>query len=306
MARKSGEIRASLPEPPDYRRGMLLAFHQRDTEETAERTVRGGIAKGLVWRGNAACLQITFAKDAVKASLACDGDPGDAARLETLLARMLGLDQPVAVFEAAYAGHPLLGPVVQRGKGLRVPQTATPFEAVCWAVIGQLVSVAAAVSIRRRFIKAAGVRHSGGLYCFPGPEQVLAVTENDLRGAGLSRTKAAAIRNVASAVAEGSLPLDSWSDALRAGTVTVESVRQALLAVRGIGPWTASYALLRGLGSLDGSLHGDVAVRRNLARLLGTEERLSEKQTEEWLAPFAPWRALVAAHLWNMQKADGY
>ena len=64
--------------------------------------------------------------------------------------------------------------------------------------------------------------------------------------------------------------------------------------------------LFSGFGFLDGSLHGDVAVRRNLQALLGREEKIDENETKRWLAQFSPWRALVAAHLWAMNKTDGY
>ena len=60
------------------------------------------------------------------------------------------------------------------------------------------------------------------------------------------------------------------------------------------------YALLRGFARLDGSLHGDAAVRRQLQRLLGAEEKLTQPFVRDWLQPFAPWRALVAAHLWAL------
>ena len=97
----------------------------------------------------------------------------------------------------------------------------------------------------------------------------------------------------------GDLPLDAWAIDPPVSSL-VEVIREKLSAVRGIGPWTINYALLRGFGWLDGSLHGDAAVRRNLQRLLhGSEEqKLGEEEARRWLAQFSPWRALVAAHLW--------
>ena len=97
---------------------------------------------------------------------------------------------------------------------------------------------------------------------------------------------------------DGSLPLDAWAQRLP----DAEWVRQQLLAVRGIGPWTVNYALLRGFGWLDGSLHGDVAVRRSLQSLLASPEKITEAATQAWLAQVAPWRALVAAPLWAAQS----
>ena len=127
------------------------------------------------------------------------------------------------------------------------------------------------------------------------------MAEQDLRQAGLSTTKAQTLIALSERIEKGLLPLDKWVDA-----PPVEEIRSELLAIRGIGPWTVSYVLMRGFGWLDGSLHGDVAVRRNLQVLLGREEKIREEEAKQWLAEFSPWRALVAAHLWAMQKVEGY
>ena len=82
-------------------------------------------------------------------------------------------------------------------------------------------------------------------------------------------------------------------------------ISRRLLALKGVGPWTVNYMLLRGYGHLDGPLHGDVAVRRALARLLETES-VDAAQTELWLRDFAPWRALVAAHLWASLSSTAF
>lgn len=71
-------------------------------------------------------------------------------------------------------------------------------------------------------------------------------------------------------------------------------MREQLLAIRGIGPWTVNYALLRGYGWLGGSLHGDAAVRRGLQTLWGRPDKVSMQEAEDWLAPFAP-----CARLWG-------
>lgn len=78
-----------------------------------------------------------------------------------------------------------------------------------------------------------------------------------------------------------------------------QSTEQALLGIRGLGPWSVNYTLLRGYGYLDGSLHGDVAVQKALQQLLAMKARPTAKATQDWLAAFTPWRALVAAHLWQ-------
>ncbi|WP_343034917.1 DNA-3-methyladenine glycosylase 2 [Aromatoleum diolicum] len=275
----------------------ILAFHRRDTQMLAERVEAATLHKGLAWQGLPACLTIRFAARRAEAELAIDGAAGADATgaLRRMVAHMLGLTQPVEVFEQAYHAHPQLGPLIARHPGLRVPQSATPFEALSWAVTGQQISIKAALSLRRKFIQAAGLQHSGGLWCYPDAERVAALSDAALRAAGFSQGKTQTLIALSGRIAQGELPLDDWRAAL-----PVDDMRERLLAIRGIGPWTVSYALLRGFAWLDGSLHGDVAVRRNLQALLGADEKLGEDATRQWLAPFSPWRALVAAHLWRL------
>lgn len=289
--------------PDGFRIGPVLAFHGRDPRGLAERVEPGAFRKGMAWRGRPACLTIRFAAKSAQASLAVDGvaedDGGDV--LERLVRRMLGLTQPISEFEERFAAHPQLGSLIARHRGLRVPITATPFEALAWAITGQQISVSAAVSLRRRLIETVGLRHSCGLYCHPDAEQLSRLTEEDLRNAGFSQAKTRTLNAIARQVADGRLPLDAW-----AGTMPVEDIRQQLSQVRGIGPWTIDYTLLRGFGWLDGSLHGDAAVRRNLGLLMRASDKVGENDARGWLAEFSPWRALVAAHLWAMNSADIY
>ncbi|MGB6102397.1 MAG: AlkA N-terminal domain-containing protein [Pusillimonas sp.] len=292
-----------VPLPPSFRFGDMLAFHQRDAHEIAERVKESSLRKGLLWQGVPACLNLRFLPGQALAELALDGAaaPDSQALLEATVRRMLGLAQDVDTFERQYRRHPLVGGLIQRQAGLRVPVAVTPFEALSWAIIGQQISVGAATSIRRKLIQATGLRHSSGLLCHPGPDEIAALGPDGLRQAGFSAGKAATLIELAPLIANKQLPLDDWLQA-----PPVEDIRERLLAVRGIGPWTVSYTLLRGFGWLDGSLHGDVAVRRGIEALLGAPGKLNEKQAKIWLEEFSPWRALLAAHLWASRSNTAY
>lgn len=236
----------------------------------------------------------------MEAALTIDGAAGAgcAVRFEAMVRRMLGLGQDVDAFERQHRHHPQVGALIARQAGLRVAVAATPFEALTWAVTGQQISLGAAVSLRRKLILAAGVRNACGLMCYPDAERITALTMDDLRAAGFSAAKANTLLTLARLVADGELPLDDWLQ-----TVPVEEIRERLSNVHGIGPWTVDYTLLRGFGWMDGSLHGDAAVRRSLQVLLGVEGKIGEHDARIWLAAFSPWRALLAAHLWAAQRA---
>ncbi|MDA3875778.1 MAG: hypothetical protein PF483_01675 [Halothiobacillus sp.] len=299
-------LACTTPLPADFRPGDILAFHRRDAQEIAERVTETALHKGMIWAGQPACLTIEFSDDIAQASLAVDGTATeDQPAFETLVHRLLGLSQNIEAFEAHYREHPQIGPMIARNPGLRVPVTTTPFEALTWAITGQQISVMAAVSLRRKLIIAAGVPHSSGLFCYPEARQIASLTVADIRQAGYSLTKTNTLLTLSRQIVDGTLPLDEWA-ATPAMPRTMDDIRARLLAVKGIGPWTVSYALLRGYGWLDGSLHGDVAVRRGLQDLLQTEEAINETQARDWLEPFTPWRALVAAHLWALQSTTTY
>ncbi len=286
-----------LPLPRDFNVEGVFALHRRDAAQIAERVDDQQFSKALIWHGRPAFLQVEFQPGLATARFDIEGDTSgvEDVAVSSMLRRMLGLDQDIETFEQRYRGHAQLGKLISNQAGLRVPLTATPFEALTWAITGQQISVSAAVSIRRRLIQRVDLRHGSGLLCSPDAASIAALDDADLRGAGFSTSKAATLLTLSRLVANGELPLESWLTNFQA-----DEVERRLLAVRGIGPWTVSYALLRGFGWLDGSLHGDVAVRRSLQRLLGNDEPLSQEQTRVWLEEFAPWRALVAAHLWGM------
>jgi DNA-3-methyladenine glycosylase II len=297
MSASSPLVSCKIALPPDFRARDILEFHSRDAQAIAERVDDSTLSKGLSWQGQPACLKIGFREMHAEVALSVDGAADSTDRvavLEFLTRRMLGLTQRIEVFEARYREHPQLGALISRQAGLRVPVAASPFEALTWAVTGQQISLGAATALRRNLIQAVGLRHSGGLACYPDAPGIARMNVEELRQAGFSQTKAQTLLTLSRMVEDGQLPLDQWV----VHAPETEDIRAQLLRIRGIGPWTVNYALLRGFGWLDGSLHGDAAVRRGLQALLGSHEKISEDQAQQWMADFSPWRALVAAHLW--------
>ena len=322
------QVEQSLALPAGYRMAEFWGFHRRDAQQISEWDHEDGEAtvlhKGLMWRGlpTQLALRLPHPVDGgtvqarwqvlwpVQGGAALQAQDLQAA-LSAMLRRMFGMAQDVGEFERRFATHAQLGPLLARQRGLHVPAACTPWEALSWAVTGQQISVAAAVSLRRRLILAVDRslalpvppgQAPRRLWCTPEAAQVAALDDAALRAAGFSQAKSQTLRLLAQAVQAGELPLDGWA---AQAAVPAEEIAQRLLAIKGIGPWTVNYTLLRGYGHLDGPLHGDVAVRRALARLLAVEA-MDARQTELWLRDFAPWRALVAAHLWASLSSTAF
>ncbi|MFL6672448.1 MAG: DNA-3-methyladenine glycosylase family protein [Massilia sp.] len=282
----------SLALPAGYRTRDVIAFHSRDTEAVAEQVGPGRIRKGVLLDGVPVALDVTLAPDAARCRIEADARLAAPARAQArdALLNILGLRIDPAPFEEFARADPLLGPVVTREPGLRIVQSATVFEALTWAIIGQQINLAFAIALRRTFILQAGRRHSSGLWCYPEPADVARLEPDTLTSRKFSRSKAETLLRVARLAADGALPLERGHDAAE--------VAKALLAIKGVGPWTVNYALLRGYGYPDCSLHGDVAIRAAFQQLLGEDSKPGIARTEALLERYTPHRTMAAAYLW--------
>ena len=213
--------------------------------------------------------------------------------LRRLVRRMFDLDTALGPFLELARRDPLLGPLVARRPGLRLPQLPDPFEGAVRAIVGQQVSVAAARTVVDRLIRRLGERFAVAgheLFAFPDPVAMAAASPESLTALGLTRAKAAALIAVAAATAAGAV---DWE---RLRGATPEAAQAALLALPGIGPWTASYIRMRALGDRDAFPASDLGVVKALAAL-------APRTTPAGIAGLAerwrPFRAYAAIHLWR-------
>ena len=212
--------------------------------------------------------------------------------LPALVARVRSLfdldADPVAV-DAVLGSVPELASAVARVPGLRLPGSVDPQEVVVRTLIGQQVSVAAARTAQTRLVAALGAPVPDTL--LPGGRLFPTVATIAERGREVLRGPAArvdTVMRVSAALADGSLVVH--------GGQSLEELRAGLLAVRGIGPWTADYVALRVRHHPDLLLHSDLAVRNGAQELglPGTARELSL-----WSERVAPWRSYLTMHCWR-------
>jgi len=237
-------------------------------------------------------LAIDFSEGAADCRILPDAPatPALLAQAHDALLNVLGLRIDPTAFAACAHDDAALGPLLARQPGLRIVQSATVFEALTWAIIGQQINLTFAIALRRTLIQLAGRPHSSGLWCYPEAPDVARLALEDLTSRKFSTAKAETVLRVAHMAVDGSLSLERTRDA--------DAVGRALLAIKGIGPWTVNYVLLRGYGYPDCSLHGDVAVRAALHKLTGSAERPTLPEAERLLQRYAPHRTMAAAYLW--------
>ncbi|SDS48073.1 DNA-3-methyladenine glycosylase II [Microterricola viridarii] len=212
----------------------------------------------------------------------------DLAPLVSRVRRLLDLDADAAAIDAALAADPALTPAVARVPGIRVPGSMSPEETLFRALIGQQISMAAARTLLGRLAEALGDRlpaERGGWTLFPTAAQIAAGGRGVLRG---PVARIDTIMRVAEALASGELWLDVGE--------SKEDLSARLMAVKGIGPWTAGYVSMRVLGSPDVLLTSDLAIRQGAARL-GLPDAAAPLAAHG--AAWAPWRSYAGMHLWR-------
>jgi AraC family transcriptional regulator, regulatory protein of adaptative response / DNA-3-methyladenine glycosylase II len=200
--------------------------------------------------------------------------------------RLLDLDADPAAVQAALGADPLLGPLVRKAPGLRVPGHVDGAEMAMRAVLGQQVSVAAATRLTTRLTEAYGeplaAPHGTVTRLFPAPEALRAAQ------AGMPAARLRALRAVAGALADGEVDLDPGADR--------DEAARRLLRLPGVGPWTVSYLALRALRDPDVFLPTDVGVRHALDRLgVPSDPAAAVALAETW----RPWRSYGLLHLWH-------
>jgi DNA-3-methyladenine glycosylase II len=282
--------------PAGYDPAHALAFHGRDAGGPAEQVETARIRKGVLLDGVPVLFDLQLHAGRADCSVDAGVHEAEPGRVQQVLANMLGLHIAPAAFTRMVEDDALFGPLVRRQPGLRVIQSATVFEALTWAVIGQQINLPFAIALRRSFIEQAGRPHASGLWCYPEAADVARLDIEQLTSRKFSRAKAETLLRLARLAADGELDLEKLmadGDAERAGAT--------LLAVKGIGPWTVNYALLRGYAYQDCSLHGDVAVRSAIGRLLGEDDiakRPGLREAEAFLQAYRPQRTMAAAYCW--------
>ena len=219
--------------------------------------------------------------------------PADLLGVVQRVKEVFDVDAPIDEISSVLAADKRLAEALDACPGIRVPGVWDRFEHIVRAILGQQVSVKAATTLAGRIalrygepLGDAGRAQSGLAVTFPAPERLRRARLENL---GIIRSRAATIRRVATAVSSGELSFDP--------TEPREDFLRAFTAIKGIGNWTAEYALLRALKDPDAFPASDLGILKALAGPDGAKPSTSEAlaRAERW----RPWRSYAAMLLWT-------
>ncbi|MFI6254937.1 DNA-3-methyladenine glycosylase 2 family protein [Micromonospora zamorensis] len=311
----AGTIALRLAYRPPLHARALLDFLTVRALPGVEEVRDGTYHRGLRLPHGTGEVALTPADGHVAATLRLT-DLRDLAPAVARCRRLLDLDADPAAIDGTLAADPALAPAVAAEPGIRVPRAVDGFEMAVRAVVGQQISVTAAQKTLTRLLAAhdpvdhevvatdtgvsgpqlhdqpgegglrrAGVGGAGGLRGFLSADELLRVPDS---GFGMPVGRRETLRGLARAVTDGTVDLAPGVD-------REEAVRR-LLALPGIGPWTANYLAMRAFGDPDILLSTDLAVRRGAAALgLPDNQQTLDGYADRW----RPWRSYATIRLWR-------
>ena len=226
---------------------------------------------------------------------------GDVELAAGQVAWLLGTGQDLTPFyEAAQADSPLSA-IVRQFHGLHLPHTASVYEALVLAILGQQIATNVARIIRTLIIETHGPRQTfdgQDFYAFPRPETLAALPVEQLREMKLSQRKAEYVKGISQAALE--LTPDGFESLHR---LSDEEVVQTTVKIRGVGVWTAQWVLIRALDRPDALPLGDLALRRVVSRVYFGGSEINDAQLDEFAQRWSPWRTYATVYLFTAMRS---
>jgi DNA-3-methyladenine glycosylase II len=192
---------------------------------------------------------------------------------------------------------PLLSQVTGRFYGLRSIGIPDLFEALCWGILGQQINLAFAYQLKRRFVEAFGSNadwNGRSYWLFPTSRRIAELNVSDMTPLQINVKKAEYLIGVARLVAEGKL---TKQDLLEAGGL--KNAEKQLVQIRGIGPWTANYALMRCLRFPSAFPIDDVGLHNAIKHLLGWDRKPTVAEIRELASGWTDWESYATFYLWR-------
>ena len=285
------------PEAPfDFE--LTAGYHTYFQARSGADSMGGGVYQRLLDLGERfvlASVSSTGVVDAPELTVELRGDglqENDALLAAQQVQWMLGAEQNVGPFYSLASSDPDMMDLVGQFRGLHLPRTATLFESLVLAILGQQISASVARMMRTLVIERYGtsVEFDGiSYYAFPRPEAIVSSSPEELRTLKLTQRKAEYVHGISQAAMQ-----PEWAELTE---LPDDEFVKRLTRLRGIGAWTAQWALVRGLARPDALPLGDLALRRVVSRLYSEGEAVTDAEVERIAERWRPWRSYATAYL---------
>jgi DNA-3-methyladenine glycosylase II len=284
-----------IPVPGEFNFDLCLQFLRRNPKEILHRVEESKVTK-VIRVDNRPVLISLEPSDGGLALTIHENDFPHHSRVIAYVREWFDLDSDLVPFYKLVRKDELLGPLVRKFRGQRIMSHPDLFESLIWAVLGQQINLGFAYTLKQRFVETFGeqVQVEGQTYfLFPSPERVALIEEPELMPLQFSRQKASYTINIAKAFVNGAL-----SKQMLLGKPLAEA-RELLMKIKGVGNWTANYALMRTFRYPDAFPLEDAGLHNALKNLMGLRKKPGLKRVKTIFRKYKGWEAYATVYLWK-------
>lgn len=287
--------------PEDFDREANLGYLTREKNECMYTIVDDVITKVIAIGEIRSLVQINIMNNKqMNVDFLNDSRPIEKWKREEIvnyIHEWFDLNNDLTPFFEMAQKDPLLKMPTQNFYGLRVIGIPDLFEALCWGVLGQQINLTFAYSLKRQFVEKYGdsVEWNGKKYwVFPSYEQIAQLTPIDLADIKMTVKKSEYIIGIAKLMANGALSREQLMN------MSFKDAEKNLLKIRGIGPWTANYVLMRCLRFQTAFPIDDVGLINSIKLLRNMDRKPTKDEIVELSCPWKNWESYATFYLWRV------
>ncbi len=287
----------NIPLPEIFSFDLCLSFLKRSPREVLHRIENNRVTKAIKMEGEPIIFRL-YQKEENLCVVFLNGDQEFSIqkRIASYIREWFDLDTNLKPFYSLASKDELLKDLVKKFYGYRIIGQPDLFESLVWAVLGQQINLQFAYTLKQRFVQQFGdkVHHAGtDYYLFPAPKLVAALTDEDLLPLQFSRQKSKYVKLIGEAFADGTV------SKIKLDQCSFEDAKTELMKIKGIGNWTANYALMKTFRYPNAFPLEDVGLHNAIKNLKGMKEKPSLAKVKRIFKNYKGWEAYATLYLWK-------
>lgn len=297
MERKNADLIIEVP--VEFNFTLILGYLQRDKNECMYEIENETITRIIAVGGESTLVQVSAPDNRYLLVHFLSTEPVDNKNAIIAYIRdWFDLDKDIAPFYKMAGNDPLLKQPIKDFYGLRIVGIPDLFEALCWGVLGQQINLAFAYTLKRQFVEKFGdsVKFNRKPYwIFPSYEEIAKLTPEDISDIKMTVKKSEYIIGIAQLMANGDLSKEKLL-----GLADFKAIEKELIKIRGVGPWTANYVLMRCLRYPAAFPIADVGLINAIKFLKKMDRKPTKEEILEVAIPWKNWEAYATFYLWRV------
>ena len=287
-----------IPKPPIFSFSECRWYLDRNYDDCLYRLEPEAITRLLPLRDRMALVRLSNEAEHLRVEVLDSPllSAEEGKDVEAYVVAWFDLKRDIAPFYQLLQQDKEFADLAQRYQGLRLVGIPDLFECLCWSIIGQQINLSFAYRLKRRLVEACGTKlvwQGTTFYAFPTPAQLLSISPQQFQAFQFSGRKAEYLLEVSRLFLEGKIS--------KAGLAKLEPEEQykQLVAIKGVGEWTAHYTLMKCMGILSSVPYGDAGLLNAWKHLKALPAKPSRDELVAGMAKFRGWQAYLVFYLWR-------